>query len=95
MVSSWFQTFQIMSAALTSSYAFMLPVATAPNAIVFDASTMTITDMIFAGFGMNVITLVTTAFAINSYATPIFSLDTFPEWAVSSLPINPTCIAQM
>ena len=81
-----------MSAALTSSYAFMLPVATAPNAIVFDASTMTVSDMLRAGLGMNVITLLTTAVAINTYASPIFSLNTFPEWAVASLPVNQTCI---
>jgi sodium-dependent dicarboxylate transporter 2/3/5 len=87
--------FQILSAALTSSYAFMLPVATAPNAIVFDASTMKVSDMIGAGFGMNVITLLTTAAAINTFAIPIFGLDSFPEWAVASLPVNQTCIAQM
>jgi sodium-dependent dicarboxylate transporter 2/3/5 len=84
-----------MSAALTSSYAFMLPVATAPNAIVFDASTMSLSDMIIAGCGMNVITLITTAAAINTYASPIFGLDSFPEWAAAGLPVNQTCLAQM
>ena len=73
----------------------MLPVATAPNAIVFDASTMRISDMLVAGFGMNVITVLTTAAAINTYATPIFNLDTFPDWAAASLPVNQTCLAQI
>jgi sodium-dependent dicarboxylate transporter 2/3/5 len=83
---------QIMAAGLAASYAFMLPMGTAPNAIVLDASTMTILDMITAGFGMNIITLLTTAAAIETYAVPIFGLDTFPEWAVSSLPVNQTCV---
>ena len=73
----------------------MLPVATAPNAIVFDASTMSISDMLIAGFGMNIVTVLTTAVAINTYAIPIFSLDTFPEWAAASLSANSTCLAQI
>ena len=56
-------------------------VATAPNAIVFGASTMTVADMMKGGIGLNIITLITTAIAINTYATPIFSLNTFPDWA--------------
>lgn len=80
-----------MSVALTSSYAFMLPVATAPNAIVFGASTLTTAQMMKAGLGMNIITVVTTSIAINTYATPIFQLDTFPSWAEKQLPINVTC----
>ncbi len=56
---------------------------------------MKVSDMIGAGFGMNVITLLTTAAAINTFAIPIFGLDSFPEWAVASLPVNQTCIAQM
>jgi hypothetical protein len=30
---------------------------------------------------MNVITSFTTAVAINTYATPIFGLGSFPDWA--------------
>ena len=41
-------------AAVTCSYAFMLPVATAPNAIVFGASTMKTGDMMKAGLFMNI-----------------------------------------
>lgn len=81
----------IMAAAVTSSYAFMLPVATAPNAIVFGASTMTTGHMMKAGFGMNIITVITTLIAINTYAMPLYGLEAFPEWAVHQLPVNVTC----
>ena len=81
----------IMAAAVTSSYAFMLPVATAPNAIVFGASSMTTGHMMKTGLGMNLITVVTTLIAINTYAVPLFGLDTFPEWGVPQLPVNVTC----
>ena len=37
------------------SYAFMLPVATAPNALVFQASTMKGQTMIMIGFLMNIV----------------------------------------
>ena len=47
-------------AAVTCSYAFMLPVATAPNAIVFGASTMKTGDMMKAGLFMNIACVLTT-----------------------------------
>ena len=50
----------MLTAAVTCSYAFMLPVATAPNAIVFGASTMKTADMMKAGVIMNVICVLTT-----------------------------------
>lgn len=81
----------IMPVALTASYAFMLPVATAPNAIVFGASTMTTGQMMKAGLGMNIITVITTLIAINTYAMPLFDLNSFPIWAQQQLPQNVTC----
>ena len=57
----------MMTAAVSCSYAFMLPVATAPNAIVFGASTMRTTDMMKAGFVMNILCILTTWAAMNSY----------------------------
>ncbi len=59
----------------------MLPVATAPNAIVFEAATMTTGYMMKAGLPMNIICILTTNLAINTYGSLIFALDTFPEWA--------------
>ena len=45
-------------AALASSCAFMLPVATPPNAIVFSSRLVGITQMAAAGFWMNLIGVV-------------------------------------
>merc|ERR1712061_523993 len=66
---------------VSCSYAFMLPVATAPNAIVFGASTMRTADMMKAGFVMNIICIATTWVAMNTYGVAMFSLDSFPPWA--------------
>ena len=50
----------MMTCAICVSYAFMLPVATAPNAIVYSASSLKTTDMMKAGFFMNIICILTT-----------------------------------
>jgi sodium-dependent dicarboxylate transporter 2/3/5 len=42
-------------AAIAASCAFMMPVATPPNAIVFSSGHMRIADMIRAGFALNII----------------------------------------
>lgn len=49
--------FLMLPATLTASCAFMLPVSTAPNAIVFEASNLRTVEMIKVGLGMNLITL--------------------------------------
>ena len=45
-------------AAIAASCAFMMPVATPPNAIVFASGHMQISDMIRAGFALNLMGIV-------------------------------------
>ncbi|XP_023326559.1 solute carrier family 13 member 2 [Eurytemora carolleeae] len=77
--------YMTLPAGIVCSYAFALPVATAPNAIVFGHSTMKTMDMMKAGFFMNLVCVLTISFAINTYAIPLFALDAFPDWASARL----------
>ena len=74
----------MLPATLTSSLAFMLPVSTAPNAIVHAASGMKTFDMIKAGTALTVLTMLTTIACVSSLGVPIFSLDAYPAWAPSN-----------
>ncbi|KAJ9589617.1 hypothetical protein L9F63_017202, partial [Diploptera punctata] len=67
----------MIPATLSCSYAFMLPVATPPNAIVLAASNMRTSDMMRAGFGMNIICLVILTTLFLTYGTYVYDLDTF------------------
>ena len=57
---------------LAASCAFMLPVATPPNAIVFGSGKLTIPDMIRAGFALNVIGIFLVTFFAFFLAPMIF-----------------------
>ncbi len=81
IIKSLFFLFPVLSSVITCCYAFMLPVATAPAAIVFEASTMTTGYMMKAGLPMNFICILTTNIAINTYGSLMFNLGSFPDWA--------------
>nr|DBA34269.1 TPA: hypothetical protein GDO54_001847 [Pyxicephalus adspersus] len=66
---------------LSTSFAFMLPVATPPNAIVFSYGHLHVSDMVKTGIMMNIIGVLCTTIAINSWGRAMFDLDTFPTWA--------------
>jgi len=82
-----------LPAGIVCSYAFALPVATAPNAIVFGHSTLKTADMMKAGVVMNFVCCGFIVLAINSYAIPLFGLDTFPDWARVTLSDQSLCPA--
>ncbi|KAG7264343.1 hypothetical protein CRUP_020868 [Coryphaenoides rupestris] len=66
---------------LSASFAFMLPVATPPNAIVFSSGYLKVSDMAKTGIVMNLLGIVCITLAINSWGRLLFDLDTFPAWA--------------
>ncbi|XP_074046610.1 Na(+)/citrate cotransporter isoform X2 [Macrotis lagotis] len=71
----------MLPCTLSTSYAFMLPVATPPNAIVFSYGHLKVSDMVKAGLIMNVIGLICVSLAINTWGRLLFDLDQFPSWA--------------
>lgn len=73
----------MIPATVCSSFAFMLPVATPPNAIVFATGRLTIPDMMKAGFGMNIIGIIVVTISINTIGLGYFGLKQFPDWAAA------------
>ncbi|NXT76610.1 S13A5 protein, partial [Zapornia atra] len=74
----------MLPATLSASFAFMLPVATPPNAIVFSYGHIRVLDMVKSGIVMNIIGVLCVTLAINTWGRRMFELDTFPTWANST-----------
>jgi len=69
---------------ISMSLAFMLPVATPPNAIVFSSGYVEISDMVKAGFIMNIIGCILIPLLLYFVIFPILGIspDILPNWAV-------------
>jgi len=78
----------VVPAAIAASCAFMLPVATPPNAIVFGSGYVTIPQMVRSGFGLNVIGIVFTVVVTYVLVIPVFDvvIDQLPAWATVLTP---------
>lgn len=71
----------MVSATLAASCAFMLPVATPPNAIVFGSGYLSIPDMMKAGIWMNILSIIL-IFFVSYFLLPLvwnFDISGFPE----------------
>ncbi|XP_078404405.1 Na(+)/citrate cotransporter-like isoform X2 [Cetorhinus maximus] len=73
--------YAMIPTTLSASFAFMLPVATPPNAIVFSYGHLRVIDMIRAGCFVNILGVASVTLAINTWGYVIFNLNTFPKWA--------------
>ncbi|XP_032901746.1 solute carrier family 13 member 2 [Amblyraja radiata] len=74
----------MLPCTLCASFAFMLPVATPPNSIVFSYGYLKVSDMVKAGFMVNLIGVLVISLAINTWGMVMFDLNTIPAWANST-----------
>nr|KAG5700352.1 hypothetical protein BaRGS_029604 [Batillaria attramentaria] len=72
------------STALATSFAFMMPVATPPNAIVFSHGHLTIPDMAKPGFLMNLTAVLCLTLAVNTWGASLLNFDTLPASMVNA-----------
>jgi len=75
----------MIPATLAASLAFMLPVATPPNAIIFGTNRIKIKDMVKTGILLNIIGIIIATLVMYFWGTVVFDIDVsiFPEWAIS------------
>ena len=71
----------MITATLSASMAFMLPVATPPNTIVFASERIRIIDMARIGFFMNLFGVIIISLLVYLIGTALFGLNVFPAWA--------------
>ncbi len=73
----------MLPATIAASLAFMLPSATAPNAIVFGTNRLKVVHMSKTGFMLNMVGIIIVTLATYYLATFVFNIviGTYPEWA--------------
>ena len=73
----------MIPATLSASCAFMMPVATPPNAIIFGSGRIRIFEMVKVGFFINLIGVLMIGLMFYTLGTAIFSIDVnlLPDWA--------------
>ncbi len=72
---------------LSASMAFMMPIATPPNAIVFASGHLRIRDMVKTGIILNIVAIFLISLLSYFWATTVFSIDltVMPDWAQSPI----------
>jgi sodium-dependent dicarboxylate transporter 2/3/5 len=75
----------MIPATLSASCAFMMPVATPPNAIIFGSGRLKIVEMARVGLAINLIGVVVISLVFYFLGTTLLGIDTavFPMWAES------------
>ncbi|XP_072039412.1 uncharacterized protein [Amphiura filiformis] len=82
--------FLMIAAAIACSFAFMLPVATPPNAIAFAYGHVTVWDMVKTGFILNIVCILVSNLCLNTLGVWIYDVKTYPDWAIDPANITAT-----
>ncbi|XP_052798801.1 Na(+)/citrate cotransporter-like isoform X2 [Mya arenaria] len=84
--------------AVAASFAFMLPVGTPPNAIVFSTGYLKVIDMISAGSVINFVSVMIVCICLNTFVMPIYDLYTIPAAFLANMTsanLDPTVITPL
>lgn len=75
----------MLPATLSASMAFMLPVATPPNAIIFGSNRINMTEMVRTGFVLNLLGAILITLTTYYWGKYVFGIENtvFPDWALS------------
>lgn len=75
----------MIPATLSASCAFMMPVATPPNAIIFGSGRLSVGEMARVGLVLNLVGALVIATLVYTVGTVVFNIDPgmVPEWAAS------------
>uniref|UniRef100_A0A8C4QPS3 Solute carrier family 13 member 1 n=1 Tax=Eptatretus burgeri TaxID=7764 RepID=A0A8C4QPS3_EPTBU len=76
--------YTMLPSTVCATFAFMLPVATPPNAIVFAYGRIKVIDMLKSGTVLTLMGIMFVALGINTWGKPMFHIDTYPLWATNS-----------
>ena len=78
------EIWQEFSTTIAASCAFILPVATPPNAVIFGSGQLDIKDIIKTGIGLNIISaLVVSILSIILNLLVGLQITSIPDWALS------------
>jgi len=72
----------MLTATLSASMAFIIPVATPPNTIIFASGRIKIYEMAKSGIALNMIGIIVVSIIVYFLGTMIFDLATMPSWAI-------------
>ncbi len=77
----------MIPATMAASLAFMLPVATPPNAIIFGTNRITVKDMVKTGILLNICGIIIATLIMYFWGTMVFGIDVtvFPDWATAAV----------
>lgn len=74
----------MLPTTLAASFAFVLPVGTPPNAIVFGSGMVKVSDMAFVGLIMSLEMLAVTVVYMNTMAPFVLDIGQIPAWATAA-----------
>ena len=74
----------MLTATISASMAFMLPVATPPNTIIFASGRIQISEMAKTGFALNIIGVIIVTLFVYFLGNLVFGLESFPSWGIQN-----------